>query len=107
MRPGACTWSTRTSRSATWSRSWGARSPRMRAEAGSGGLSGREAEQPGALREAPRAVDHRRLVVGVEEPANEAHLVLGRHAEVDRVVLGVLPLARVADALAGQQPVRG
>ncbi len=40
------------------------------------------------------------IVVGVKVSGDEAHLVLGRYAEVDRVVVSVAPFAREAQALA-------
>src|SRR5258706_12985951 len=45
---------------------------------------------------AARFLQDRAVVVGVEVAADEAHLVLGRDAEVDCVGVGVAPRAREA-----------
>ena len=59
-----------------------------------------EAFQSSPLRHAARPGDPRRVVVRIEVSGDEAHLIVGRHAEVYGVIVGIRPLAREAYALA-------
>src|SRR5439155_2272626 len=61
-----------------------------------------EAFQASSLRHAARPGDPRRVVVRIEVSGDEAHLIVGRHAEVYGVIVGIRPLAREAYALARQ-----
>src|SRR5206468_3028429 len=65
-----------------------------------------ETFQAAALRDAARSGDRHRLVVGIEVPGDEAHLVLGSGAEVHRVVVGVVPLTGETEAFSRWQTER-
>src|SRR5262249_59397730 len=65
-----------------------------------------EALQPFALRLAAGCVHAAVVLVDVEVPRHEAHLVVGGDAEVDGVVVRSRPVAGEAEALAGRDTHR-
>src|SRR5689334_3552371 len=75
-------------------------------ERGRSGALRHEALDACTLRDATGWRDPDGIIVGVEVARDEAHLVLGRDAEVDGMIVRVLPVAREPEALARRDAQR-